>query len=142
MYWINVIMKKKKLNNKVINLQINLNNLNIEMEKLTKEKNELNSIKIKLINQILTLKNLRNNSQKNKKPNQDLINSEEIISIQFKSVDENIDLCKSCKKSEIFAHLVEKLYELYPEYKETNNIFTCNGVNVNRLKSLKEKKMV
>ena len=67
-----------------------------------------------------------------------LINPEEIISIQFKSVDENIDLCKSCKKSEMFVLLEEKLYELYPELKETNNTFICNGVNVNRFKSLEE----
>ena len=91
------------------------------MDKLRKEKNDLNEIKNNQNNQILTL-----------------INPEEIISIQFKSMDENIDLCKSCKKSEIFAHLEKKLYELYPEYKQTNNIFIFNGVNVNRFKSLEE----
>ena len=111
----------KQLNNKVINLQTNLNNLNIEIEILTKEKNELNEIKNNLNNQILTL-----------------INPQEIISVQFKSVDENIDLCKSCKKSEIFAHLEEKLYELYPQYKGTNSYFICKGVDVNRFKSLEE----
>ena len=131
--------EKKHLNNKVTNLQTNLNNLNIEIEKLTKEKNDLNEIKNYLNNQILTLKTkLIYNPKVNKKPNLGLINPEKIISIQFKSMDENIDLCKSCKKSEIFAHLEEKLYELYPEYKGTNNIFICNGVNVNRFMSLEE----
>ena len=108
------------------------------MEKLRKEKIELNEIKNNLNNQIISLKNLLNNTQENKKTNLELINPEEIISIQFKSFDENIDLCKSCKKSEIFTHLEEKLYEFYPEYKGTNNIFICNGVNVNRSKSLEE----
>jgi len=107
-----------QLNNKVNELQTNLNNMIIEIEKLKKEKTEL-------INQINNLKNP----------------DEKIICAQFKSVDQNIDLAIPCKDTDIFVQLEEKLYELYPEYKETNNFFTCNGLNINRFKSLKDNKI-
>ena len=89
-------------------------------------------------NQILTLKNLINNPQAKNKSNLVFINPEEIIRVQFKSMDQKVDLCESCKKSELFVRLEEKLYESYPEYKETNNYFICNGVEVKRFKSLEE----
>ena len=54
------------------------------MEKLAKEKNDLNVINNYLDNQILTLKNLINNSQANNKSNLVFINPEEIIRVQFK----------------------------------------------------------
>ena len=35
----------------------------------------------------------------------------------------------------------EQLYEHYPEYKETNNYFTCNGILIKRFKSLIDNKI-
>ena len=75
------------MNSKANNLQRNINHLNNKMEKLAKEKNDLNVINNYLDNQILTLKNLINNSQANNKSNLVFINPEEIIRVQFKSVD-------------------------------------------------------
>ncbi len=90
-------------------------------------------------NQILSLKNEIENLKLNRNNNLDIINpGEKILSIQFKSIDHVVDLCVPCKNTDIFVHLEEQLYERYPEYKETNNFFTCNGDVIKRFKSLEE----
>ena len=143
--------KKKniELNNKVNKLEIELKNKNIELENLKKEKsdlyyknNNLQNENINLNNLILNLNNQINDLKKNKKSNLDYVNpSEKILNIQFKSADEIIDLSVPCKNTDIFVHLEEQLYEHYPVYKETNNIFTCNGLVIKRFKSLEDNKI-
>ena len=38
-------------------------------------------------------------------------------------MDQKIDLSILCIKTDIFAQIEEKLYQKYPEYRETNNNF-------------------
>ena len=93
-------------------------------------------------NQILSLKNEIENLKLNRNNNLDFINpGEKILSIQFKSSDQIIDFCVPCKNTDIFVRLEEQLYEHYPEYKETNNYFLCNGTTVLRFKSLEENRI-
>ena len=78
----------------------------------------------------------------NKNSNLDFINpGEKILCIHFKSMDQKVDLAIPYKNTDIFASLEEQLYENYPEYKETNNFFTCNGKVINRFKSLEENRI-
>ena len=56
----------------------------------------------------------------------------------FKSNDQNIDYCLSCKTSTIFAQIEDKLYEEYPEYKGNDNYFMINGKRIERFKTIKE----
>ena len=63
---------------------------------------------------------------------------EKILCVQFKSLDQIIDFAIPCKNTDIFVRLEEQLYERYPDYKETDNYFTCNGIVIKRFKSLKD----
>ena len=59
----------------------------------------------------------------------------------FKSNDQKIDYCLPCKTTTTFVKIEEKLYEEYPEYKETENYFLVNGNRVKRFKSIKENRI-
>ena len=131
------------------NLQTSLNNKNREIENLKKENSDLNDYINNLTeqnnimnNKILYLSNQTKYLEKNKKSNLDHVDPDEkILSVQFKSTDHIIDLCLPCKNTDIFVRLEEQLYERYPEYKETNNIFLCNGNIIIRFKSLEDNKI-
>ena len=56
----------------------------------------------------------------------------------FKSNDGKIDYSIPCKDSTTFVKMEEKLYDEYPEYKETDNFFLVNGNRVKRFKTIKE----
>ena len=142
--------ENKKLNNELDRYKNKLNkisndsqnNFNMEIEKLRKEKMDLQNQINFLNNQILTLNNEISNLKKNKNSNLDFINpGEKILSVQFKSIDQKIDLSRPCKNTDVFVRLEEQLYEHYPEYKETNNYFTCNGIVIKRFKTLEENKI-
>ena len=51
----------------------------------------------------------------------------EIVVINFKSTDGNVQYAVACSKKNIFAEIEEKLYQQYPEYRDTNNTFLANG---------------
>ena len=114
----------------------------MEIKKLEKEKIDLNNQIFYLNTLTLNLKNEISNLKNNKTDNLGFVNpGEKIMSIQFKSKDKKIDLCKACKNTDLFVRLEEQLYETYPEYKETNNYFICNGLVIKRFKSLEENKI-
>ena len=128
--------QNNQLNNETNNSQ---NNLNMEIEKLKKEKMDLQNQINNLNNQILSSNKEINNVKMNKKSNIAFINpGEKIICVLFKSFDKKIELTLPCKNTDIFVRLEEQLYERFPEYKETNNKFTCNGIIIKRFKSLVE----
>ena len=148
-----------KLNNRIKQLEINLNN---EKEK---NKNLNEQIKnYKIIIQELNNKLLGNNIVNNNKVleleniiktktdeinvlksrlNDNKINNiqpgEEIIAIGFTSSDQTIqNFFRPCKDSDLFVKLEEKLYDEYPRYKDVETYFIANGKKVLRFKSMKE----
>ena len=66
---------------------------------------------------------------------------EELISIKFVSVEKDVDFSLITKNTEIFSKIEYILYEKYPKYTETENVFLCGGNRINRHKSLKENKI-
>ena len=54
------------------------------------------------------------------------------------SVDQKINYTVPCLKSSIFAEVKEKLYQEYPEYREANNSFLANGMQILRFKTIEE----
>ena len=72
----------------------------------------------------------------------DLVNyinpGEKAISALFISSDSKITYAISCKNTTPFVRIEEKLYEEYPEYKETNNYFLHNGSVIKRFKTVEE----
>ena len=63
---------------------------------------------------------------------------EEIIAIFFTSVNQDIHRPISCKNTDTFAKIEEKIYNEYPIYKDNNTYFTVNGNVINKYKTLKE----
>ena len=126
-------------------LQNKLNNYNTTINNYKTQINNLQSI---IIQKDLELNNLRNqltnnnsNNVNNLKNNVN-INYDDMMSINFISTDSNLHYSIPCIKSDIFAHIEEKLYKQFPQYKETNNTFIVNGTTVLRFKTIDENKLV
>ena len=45
------------------------------------------------------------------------------------------------EKDNTFAQIEEKLYQKFPEYRETNNIFVANGMQVLRFKTIEQNRI-
>ena len=61
--------------------------------------------------------------------------------IYFTSTDQTINYSIPCIATDIFAKVEEELYKEYPEYRETNNTFLANGMQVLRFKTIDENKI-
>ena len=118
-------LKVKELNDK-LKIYENSNNENIkkikEMEKIIKSKN-------------LEINKLKSNNDKNKITN---IETGEIIAIFFTSVNQDIHRPISCKSTDTFVKIEEKIYNEYPKYKDYNTYLTVNGNVIKRFKTLEE----
>ena len=82
------------------------------------------------------LKNLRNNNLNIK--DEKIIKESQIAVINFSSLDQKVHYAISCVNSTIFAEIEEKLYKIYPEYRETNNTFIAKGKTILRFKTVGE----
>ena len=126
-------------------LQNKLNNYNTTINNYKTQINNLQSI---IIQKDLELNNLRNQLNNNNSnnvnnlPNNFNVDYNEMMCINFISTDQNIHYAVPCIKTDIFAHIEEKLYKEYPQYKETNNNFIANGATVLRFKTIAENKIV
>ena len=128
---------KTKNEDIILNKDIQIKNLKIELnnrENIIKELNQKIQYKIYEIN---NLKNQINNINNN-----DLVTQinpgEKVISALFHSSDLKIDFSIACKNTTPFVKLEEKLYEEYPDYKETDNYFLQNGNKIKRFKTMEE----
>ena len=66
----------------------------------------------------------------------DLKKDEKLLTIIFYSVDQKIHYSLICKNTDKFNRIEEKLYDIYPEYKETENFFMIHGNKINRFKTI------
>ena len=108
---------KQKLNQK--NNNENINELKKEIEELKKE--------------------LKKASENN--PNYVLVQKGKLQCINFISTDQNLNYAIPCTGTDIFAEIEEKLYQEFPEYRETNNRFLANGREILRFKTVAENKI-
>ena len=106
--------KKDNMEKSMLSLQELLSKKEIEIDKL---KNELKNISNKI---------------------DPLIHESQITSVHFTSDDQKINYSIACTKKNVFAEIEEKLYKEYPEYRETNNFFMANGVQILRFKTIEE----
>jgi len=120
--------------NKIIeNLQKNQNE-NSDIKKLKDENKHLKNqlyIKENEINQ-MKLK-IKDNNTKDK-----YFKFEDIMVINFTSTDSSINHGIKCVATDTFAEVEEKLYHIYDEFRNTNNMFTIKGRTILRFKNLKE----
>ena len=105
-----------------------------------KYKLEINELKLALTNKNNEINNL-NNEMKNLQLNCNkkiLVDINELLTIQIKSIDQRVDRSFICQKNDIFVRFEEKLYDEYPEFKDLNTYFTVNGRTVKRFRSMLE----
>ena len=111
---------------------------NLKIRLINKEKT-IESLNTQLSYKINELNNIKNRVNNN---NDDLLNvinpGEKIIAALFISSDQKIQYAISCKNTTPFVRIEEKLYEEYPEYKETDNYFLHNGSIIKRFKTVEE----
>ena len=139
--------KLKKENNKLQDENTILHNELIKINKIianftnnTKDNTNLNEIiNLKNIilnkeNEIMNLKLQLQSNDINNKP----VNFNDIMVINFYSLDQNINYGIKCLKTDTFAEVEEKLYQKYPDYRNTNNNFIAKGGIVLRFKKIVE----
>ena len=129
--------KMKEINDLKIQLQNKEKTIELLNNQISNKITELNNL---ISNKIIELNNMKNKISNNN--NDDLINvinpGEKIIAAQFISTDQKITYAIPCKNTTPFVRVEEKLYEEYPEYKETENHFIHNGTVIKRFKTIGE----
>jgi len=85
------------------------------------KENEINQMKLKI---------------KNNKTN--LFSLDDVMIINFVSTDHSINKGIKCLETDTFAEVEEKFYQIYDEFRDTNNTFTINGRTILRFKNLKD----
>ena len=85
------------------------------------KENEINQMKLKL-----------NNNKTN------LFSLDDVIIINFVSTEHSINKGIKCLETDTFAEVEEKFYQIYDEFRNTNNALIINGRTILRFKSLKE----
>ena len=153
--------KLKKEKNKLQDENTKLNNELIKANKVisnfsnnSKDNSNLNEItNLKNIifnkdNEILNLKNIILSKDgeimnlklqlQNNNVNKQLFNIDDVMVINFYSEDKNINYGIKCLKTDTFAEVEEKLYQKYPDYRNTNNNFVAKERIVLRFKKIFE----
>ena len=66
---------------------------------------------------------------------------ENLIPVIFQSLDSKIHCAFICKNTDRFNIVENMLYNKYPEYLESENYFTVNGIKINRFKTMEQNKI-
>ena len=134
-------------NNEIINLKDKLKQAYQIIEKQKTIINDLQN-KVNTSNSIINnykniinqkeveLNNLKIQLQKYNKQNQFYLN--EMMCVNFISIDQRLHYAVPCISNNTFAEVEEKLYQKFPEYRETNNNFLANGQKVLRFKTISQ----
>ena len=131
----NKVIEQQKLT--INELQNKLNNYNNTINNLNKDINNYRNIISKKDIELNNYKSQLNNT--NIQNNKVYIN--DMMCVQFISSDQNVHYAATCLKTNTFAEVEEKLYKQYPQYRETNNTFLANGMQVLRFKTIDENKI-
>ena len=132
--------KNKKLLEELDNEKIKVKELNDKI-KIFENSNNNNLKKIKELEKQINSQNLEINYLKENNDKNKIISiksGEEIISLFFISVNQEIHKRIPCKNTDIFSKIEEKLYDEFPKYKNYNTYLTANGNIIKRFKTLKE----
>ena len=136
--------ENKQLKEQIINLQQEINRLNNSLQnekqniinlqqQLFNYNNQINNLKLQLKDKIKELDIIKMNKSKD-----GYVNYNNIMVVHFNSGDGKIDHGIKCLPTETFAEVEEKLYKIYDEYRETNNIFLAKGNVIKRFKKMSE----
>ena len=124
----NMNIQNQNLNMNIQNQNINeqnQNNINYILEENERLKKENKELKLRLENGDFERKTK-------------MVDYNKIRCVTFVSNDLQVICGLKCLISDTFAEVEEKLYKIYPEYRETNNIFQVNGKQILRFKTIEE----
>ena len=122
-----------KYENHRLESELNNNTQNLKNNQL-----EINELKLALTNKNNVINNL-NNEMENLRLNNNkniLVDKNEMLVIQFKSIDQKVDMSYECQKNDTFVRIEERLYDDYPQFKDLNTYFTVNGRVVKRVRNM------
>ena len=122
-----VIEEQKRAINDLQNKLYDSNNIANNNELITSLRNTI----IRQQKELIQLNNKIENKQSKIQSGE-----EKIIIVNFLSSDQKVNFSIPCNINEVFAFIEEKLYEQFPEYRETNNFFLFNGKQILRFKTL------
>ena len=131
----NKVIEQQKLT--INELQNKLNNYNNTINNLN---NDINNYRNIISKKDIELNNNKSQLKNNIIPNNN-VNFNDIMCVHFISSDQNVQFSTTCLKTNTFAEVEEKLYKQYPQYRETNNTFLANGMQVLRFKTIDENKI-
>ena len=118
------------------NLKEEINRLNQDNKKQNNYISQINNLKNKLKEKDKEINDLKNKISKGN-INQ-YVNYNDIMVVNFISGDGKIIEGIKCLPTETFAEVEEKLYKIYDEYRETNNMFLAKGNIIKRFKKISE----
>ena len=129
----NFLNNMNNFNNMPMMNNMDNNNMNFQnpYEEIQNLKNKIKALENE--NKELKLKINALGSNKHK-----LVYFDQIRVVQFISDDNSLSFGIECLPSDTFAEVEEKLYKIYPEYRETNNIFQVDGRAILRFKTIAE----
>ena len=117
-------------NNLIKEFNSNLKNINNNLNSRLEPKDKINLLEeIRIKDKIIA-----NNPYQ-------LLEGEKLLSVIFVSLDQKIHYSCICKNTDKFNKLESILYEKYPEYSESENLFYVNGNKINKYKSLEFNKI-
>ena len=139
---INMNMQSQNMHNQNINMNMQNQNMNMNMQNQNinvQNQNNINYIleeneRLKKENKELKLM-LENGDFERKTK---MVDYNKIRCVTFVSNDLQVICGLKCLITDTFAEVEEKLYKIYPEYRETNNIFQVNGKQILRFKTIEE----
>ena len=123
-----------KLKQQINNLQQEINKLNNKLQNANQSVINIQQQQINYINEINNLK-----LQLKDKNKDGYVNRNNIMVVHFISGDGKINQGIDCLKTDTFAQVEEKLYQIYDEYRDNyNNTFLARGNVIKRFKTMSE----
>ena len=126
----------QQLQNENKNQNLKLNKFNqMNMQNNQKNNNEINKLNQIIIQKDNQIKELELKLQKNVK---NKIYRDDMMVVNFMSTDQAINTGIACTADDTFAEVEEKLYQIYDEFRNTNNILLHKGNIILRFKKIKD----
>ena len=119
----------------------NLNEITNLKNIIFNKDNEILNLKNIILSKDVEINNLKLQLQSNDINNKP-VNFNDIMVINFYSLDQNINYGIKCLKTDTFAEVEEKLYQKYPDFRNSNNNFVAKGRVVLRFKKIFENDII
>lgn len=146
-------MKKKKLEDELLLIKNenmkkekekeHIQSINEELTNKIKEiaiNNNANNINLNKINELLEQLIFKENELKEFKSNFpfNIKNGEKLMPVIFQSVDKKVNYAFICKNTDKFNIIENMLYDVFPEYIDSENYFFVNGNKINKNKTFEQ----